>query len=68
MNYGLVVFIVVVLIDVCGLVLDYTLLAMGLTTVTNLVRRGNTELGVAIVVLQLIGAAGLCCHFWGVSD
>lgn len=66
MTTGLYIFIGVLHTNVAGLLLDAVLyLLFGYDhTITNLVRTSQPWIGVAILCLQLIGTAGLACHFY----
>ncbi len=61
---GLVLFVVVTLANVLGLLVDGWLSYRGQATISDHVRQ-HPILGVPIVLWQLVGAAGLCWHFWG---
>lgn len=70
MDEGLIAFIVVVVLNVCGLLLDWSIyLAAGYDyTVTALVQSNSSlglAVGVVIILLQLVGTVGLAYHFWG---
>jgi hypothetical protein len=63
-NLGLIVFIAVLVVNILGLLLDGFLLLAGFRTITNRVRK-NPILGFPILLLQLVGLAGLAIHFYG---
>jgi hypothetical protein len=67
MSIGLVVFIVVVISDVAGLLIDLVIWwKYGYqSTITAMVRDGDITLGLLIIALQVIGIVGLTQHFWG---
>lgn len=64
MTHGLYVFIVVLALDIAGLLIDLSLYLSGHTTITQYVHGGATWLGLAIVVLNIVGVAGIACHFF----
>jgi hypothetical protein len=61
---GLIVFVLVVCIDAAGLLLDWFLEQHGFRSITATVGV-YPVLGVALVALQILGAAGLAYHFYG---
>lgn len=60
---GLVTFIVVVVLNSSGLLLDLALLLQGRETITQLVRQAP-GLGWPILALQILGVMGLILHFY----
>lgn len=63
-RWGLVVFRAVVVANVLGLAFDGLLLLIGWRTYSEWVWRWPW-LGLPVVLLQFVGAAGLSWHFWG---
>jgi hypothetical protein len=61
-NVGLAVFVVMVVLDAGGLLLDLGLWLLGLPTITSKVM-ATPGLCVPILALQLAGTAGLALHF-----
>ncbi len=71
MNFGLCIFVVVLVLDVLGVLLDLNFLLHGAPTITGFVRSGTVggcAVGDAILLLNLIGVAGLAWHFFGVKS
>ena len=60
---GLWVFVVVTLLNTAGLLLDLMLLAMQQPTITERVWE-NKVLAVPILLVQVVGLAGLAVHFF----
>lgn len=63
MNTGLFLFIVSVVLNVLGLLLDWFLWSMGWQTITDRVRT-DWIVAVPIIEIQLIGLFGLIIHFF----
>ena len=64
---GLLVFIVVVVLNVAGLLLDGLLLAAKQPTITDRVWE-RPILGLPILLVQLTGIAGLAVHFYASAE
>ncbi len=65
MTSGLLVFLAVQVANVIGLLLDLWLLAgCGCRTITSVVWE-YPSVGLPIIAAQIIGLAGLVCHFYG---
>ena len=62
-NVALVVFIVIVIANACGLLLDALLWLLGMETMTEYYR-AHPFWGIVVVCLQVIGALALTAHFW----
>lgn len=62
-NFGLVLFVVVVAVDAAALCFDLWLEATGRKTISEYVWDVPAR-GVAIVLWQLFGAAGIALHFY----
>jgi hypothetical protein len=61
-NVSLIVFVVVVALDVCGLALDYLLLRLGAETITEFAH-DSPLWGTLLVGTQFVGAFSLLVHF-----
>lgn len=60
---GLVVFVVVVVLNVVGLLVDFILILLGMTTITEVVCCRAWWLGAVIIAVQVVGVVGLAYHF-----
>lgn len=63
-NDGLWIFVAVVAGNVAGLLVDYLLMRGDLPMVTDIAQR-NRWFAILLIVVQLIGVAGLAYHFFG---
>ncbi len=62
-NVGLVAFVLVVLLNAAGLLLDLFFVLTGHPTITSNVM-ANPANGIPILALQVVGLVGLACHFY----
>ena len=63
-DLGLAAFVLVVVADALGLVIDLCFLLTGQPTITSGVTK-SPRWGIAILTFQLAGVVGLMTHFYG---
>lgn len=67
-NFGLGLFIFIVITDLLTLLLDLLLKVSGRLTLSEHIWNGDNILGVFFVVWQILGAVGLYLHFFANPD